>query len=110
MKCIGDKYDYSKVKYFNNQTKVCIICPKHGEFWQSPKSHLNGKGCYECSIEIRKIKCKENYKPNFAKRNRKTNEEFIADAKKIHGEKYDYSIVEYINNKTKIIINCPIHR
>ena len=41
----GDKYDYSKVEYVKNHTKVCIICPKHGEFWQVPNSHLNGNGC-----------------------------------------------------------------
>ena len=32
----GDKYDYSKVEYVNTHTKVCIICPEHGEFWQLP--------------------------------------------------------------------------
>ena len=47
----GDKYDYSKVNYINSQTKVCIICPKHGEFWQRPNNHLNGWGCSKCSIE-----------------------------------------------------------
>lgn len=31
----GDKYDYSKVEYVNNHTKVCILCPKHGEFEQN---------------------------------------------------------------------------
>lgn len=44
----GDKYDYSKVEYINNSTKVCIICPIHGEFWQVPKSHLRGIGCNKC--------------------------------------------------------------
>ena len=44
----GDKYDYSKVEYVNNHTKVCIICPEHGEFWQVPNSHLNGRGCPFC--------------------------------------------------------------
>lgn len=43
-----DKYDYSKVEYVNNLTKVCIICPKHGEFWQTPNNHLSGKGCPIC--------------------------------------------------------------
>ena len=38
----GDKYDYSKVEYVNNSTKVCIICPEHGEFWQTPNNHVNG--------------------------------------------------------------------
>ena len=36
----GDKYDYSKVVYVNCQTKVEIVCPIHGSFWQSPNSHL----------------------------------------------------------------------
>lgn len=41
----GDKYDYSKVNYVNQTEKVCIICLKHGEFWQSPYLHLRGNGC-----------------------------------------------------------------
>ena len=45
----GDKYDYSKVEYKNAHTKVCIICPIHGEFWQIPNAHLQGQGCYKCS-------------------------------------------------------------
>ncbi|MCK9445437.1 hypothetical protein M0Q50_00920 [bacterium] len=40
---------------------------------------------------------------------KKTTEEFIYDVKKIHGDKYDYSLVEYINNRTKVKIICPIH-
>ena len=44
-----DKYDYSKVEYINSQTKVCIICPKHGEFWQKPNGHLQGRGCPICA-------------------------------------------------------------
>ena len=47
----GDKYDYSKVEYKNNRTKVCIICPKHGEFWQTPTHHLSGHGCKKCATE-----------------------------------------------------------
>ena len=36
----NDKYDYSKVVFVDDNTEVCIICPKHGEFWQKPKWHL----------------------------------------------------------------------
>lgn len=43
-------YDYSKVKYINSQTKVIIICPKHGDFSQHPGSHLNGCGCPKCKM------------------------------------------------------------
>ena len=45
----GDKYNYSNVRYVNNHTKVCIICPIHGEFWQMPKLHLKGSGCPKCA-------------------------------------------------------------
>ena len=44
----GNKYDYSKVTYVNANTKVCIICPEHGEFWQKPSKHLVGHGCPMC--------------------------------------------------------------
>lgn len=45
------KYDYSKVNYTNNYTKVCIICPEHGEFWQKPNDHLRGIGCFQCGCK-----------------------------------------------------------
>jgi hypothetical protein len=51
----GDKYDYSKVKYYNNGTKVEIICPEHGSFWQVPVNHFSGQGCPKCGIEKRKL-------------------------------------------------------
>lgn len=44
----GNKFDYSKVEYYNYTTKICIICPKHGEFWQVPYNHLSSKGCPKC--------------------------------------------------------------
>lgn len=44
-----NKYDYSKVKYVTNEIPVCIICPKHGEFWQTPHLHLSGRGCNKCN-------------------------------------------------------------
>ena len=93
----GDKYDYSKVEYKTNRIEICIICPKHGEFWQTPANHLRGRGCKKCAFEkISKIKTK-------------TTEQFIKDARKIHGDRYDYSKVEYKNNETKVCIICPIH-
>ena len=87
----GDKYDYSKVNYINSQTKICIICPIHGEFWQTPYSHLYGRGCKKCSKKVYDTKT------------------FIEKAKEIHGDKYDYSKVEYVDSKTKDCIICPIH-
>lgn len=93
----GDKYDYSKVKYKNNREKVCIICPEHGEFWQTPASHLMGKGCRVCAC----IKQSQ--------RSSLSINDFIKRAQKIHGDKYDYSKVNYINAKTKVCIICPEH-
>ena len=44
------KYDYSKVEYINSYTRVIIKCPEHGDFEQTPKSHLNCKcGCQICN-------------------------------------------------------------
>jgi hypothetical protein len=64
-KCIqvhGLKYDYSKVQYVNGDTKVIIICPKHGEFLQRANCHTNDKqGCPECAKLQRKETCKKLY-------------------------------------------------
>jgi Zn ribbon nucleic-acid-binding protein/very-short-patch-repair endonuclease len=95
----GDKYDYSKVEYVSSQTKIEIICPKHGSFFQVPNSHLNGNACPECGkLTPRSIKVKK-----------KTTEEFIEKAREIHGDFYDYSLVEYVNSETRVKIICPIH-
>ena len=93
----GDKYDYSKVRYINAKSKVCIICPEHGEFWQLPHGHLKGQGCLKCSI----LKCGESIKSN--------TEDFIRKSRLVHGDKYDYSKVEYVTNRTKVCIVCPEH-
>lgn len=88
----GDKYDYSKVNYITQLDDVIIICPKHGEFLQCAKTHMRGFGCSKCGGV---------YKP--------TTEEFIENCKKVHGDKYDYSKVEYVNNKSKVMIICKTH-
>lgn len=87
----SNRYDYSKVDYINSRTKVCIICPEHGEFWQEPAAHVRGYGCPKCSN-------------HFVDTNK-----FIAKAKKIHGDKYDYSQVNYKKSKDKIKIICKEH-
>ena len=88
----GDRYDYSKVKYINSNTKVIIICNKHGDFEQLPNNHsYRGDRCPKCAGKY------------------KTTEEFIKEAKIKHGDKYDYSKVKYINSNTKVIINCNKH-
>ena len=89
----GDKYDYSKVEYKDNKTKVCIVCPDHRKFYQTPSDHLRGKGCSKCGGNIRL-----------------TAEKFIEKAREVHGNKYDYSRVDYKDNKTKVCIICLDHR
>ena len=89
----GDKYNYTKVNYVNADTQIIIICRENGEFNQIPDFHINRKcGCPKCS---------NNIKLNLL--------EFIEKSNKIHSNKYDYSKVEYINNRNQIIIICKKH-
>lgn len=96
-----NEYDYSEVEYNNMFTKICIICHKkdkngveHGRFYQTADSHLRGHKCPKCANEQNGNRC------------RKTKEKFIEDAINVHGEKYDYSKVEYVNNRTPTCIVC----
>ena len=89
----NNKYDYSKVEYINNKTKVCIVCPQHGEFKQTPNSHLQGHGCPKCKSDKAKLKLNV----------------FIKKSKIIHKEYYNYDNVTYINNHTPVEIICPKH-
>lgn len=91
----GDKYNYSKVEYKGCKEKITIICPIHGEFVQTPNDHLSGYGCKKCGN-----------KSTWDNRGRITTEEFIKRAKQVHGNKYDYSEVEYKNRRTKVKIIC----
>lgn len=93
----GDKYNYSKVEYKGSKDKVCIICPEHGEFWQTPNKHLSGQGCPKCAD------IKNGYNKRLSKK------EFIKKSKELHGNKYDYSKVEYIDYCTPVKIICPEH-
>lgn len=93
----GDKYDYSLVVYENSKKQIKIICSIHDIFKQLPNSHLNGSGCIKCGrdIAVRKMtSCKE---------------KFINKAVEVHGNKYDYSLVEYIGSRDNVKIICPEH-
>jgi hypothetical protein len=85
------------VEYINNKTKVKIICNDHGVFEQIPNNHLNNQNCPVC-----------------ASINKNTNQysnifEFIEKAKVVHGDKYDYSFVDYKSAIKKVKIICPEH-
>ena len=86
----NNKFDYSKSIYIHSQKDIIITCKEHGDFIQTPESHLR-YGCTFCSGK------------------RLTTDAFIIKAKKIHGDKYDYSKSVYKSYEEKIIITCPIH-
>jgi hypothetical protein len=87
-------YDYSKVIYDGSFSKIEIICPKHGSFYQTATDHLRGHGCKKCNV---------------MESQRNDVYDFISKSNKIHNNKYDYSMVKYKNNRTKIEIICPSH-
>lgn len=93
------KYDYSLIKQmpYHHSIKINIICPRHGIFEQNYPYHLVGTGCLKCGLVSAKSKTTTQQK------------DFILQCIKIHGEKYDYSLVDYVNSKTKIKIICNIH-
>ena len=88
----GDKYGYAFSVYQSARVKVFIYCHVHGMFEQKPHNHMNGRGCTGCFGN----KKHDNYS-------------FIQKAREVHGDKYNYSKVEYKNNYEKITINCPEH-
>ncbi len=94
----GDKYDYSKVQYKSTREKVEIICLTHGAFWQSPYHHIGKRqNCPKCAVEIR------------GRNQMGDTKIFVSKSLDVHGDKYTYDEVKYINSKTKVKINCPEH-
>jgi hypothetical protein len=92
-KAHANKYDYSKVSYISSTVKVTLSCKRHGDWETMPYHHLSGSGCPMCHEESKCLSLND----------------FISNAKKIHGEYFDYSKSVYKNNNTKIIISCPEH-
>lgn len=88
----GNTYFYTKTNYINRKNKLLITCLEHGDFKQFPSNHLAGNGCPKCSNV---------YKYN--------TEQFIEKARTVHGNRFDYSKVEYKSNRNKIIIICNKH-
>lgn len=90
-------YNYNETNYINLKTKVKIICPLHGKFEQNPVKHLSGQGCKKCSKEKKSIML------------RMSKEEFINRSNELYNNKYDYSLVKFENQHSKIKIICPDH-
>lgn len=91
----GDNYDYSLVEYLGDATKVKIICKKHGVFEQWVQGHKKGNGCRKCAIT--------SVKPRY------TTDQIIEQFKKKHGDRFDYSKVNYKHALDKVKIICRIH-
>lgn len=93
----GKGYAYDESTYVNTHTPIKVVCPKHGEFWVTPKAHLLYE-CRACSYEKR------------AEKYKLSTDEFILKAKLIHGStKFDYSLVKYEGAKIPVKIICPKH-
>lgn len=91
----GDTYDYSNVEYVNTNTKVEIICKKHGSFYKTPSLHIYRKqGRPLCAFE------------ESSRKQSLGLDAFLEKANKVHGNKYDYSLVNYKNVETKVEIIC----
>ena len=91
----GDDYDYSITEYIDIKKKVEITCKLHGVFNQSPDAHLSGKGCNICA--------------NLKRGGYISQKDFIDGCIRAHGDRYDYSLVNYTGNHKKIDIICSEH-
>lgn len=93
----GDEYDYSKSNYQGTNTKIEIICNKHGSFFQTPKNHLKGQGCPECG----KLQISISETKPFI--------QFLKEAFSVHKQKYSYCEETYTSSRNKMKIICPEH-
>lgn len=97
IKLHGNKYDYSKSIYINDNSQITIICKEHGEFEQEASNHLQGKGCNKCADIIRALK------------KSKSIDKFILDSENVHQNKYEYKNVVYKNSSTHVYVTCKQH-
>lgn len=93
----GSRYDYSKTKYVRNGNKLIVTCKKHGDFLITPNDHLNGRGCNLCGRESTKFAVSD------------TLESFLDKAYRLHGDRYSYEKVEYVESSTPVKILCKVH-
>lgn len=108
----SNKFDYSKSIYINSKTKLIVICPKHGEFTQTPEYHLTGRGCVKCNYEESERSYIKN--PYHDRKPRKKllkyiTEEYIEICKSIHGNKYFYDNIEFNGMSEYVNVVCPKH-
>ena len=88
----NSKYDYSKVNFVSVKSDVIIICPEHGEFEQNAYNHILGSGCRKCS------ECEKH-----------TQESVLDKFREVHGDRYDYSLVNFKSIRENVEIICKKH-
>lgn len=93
----GDRYDYSMSVYLKSKMPVTIICRKHGPFEQTPNAHLRGANCFKCG------------KDSMGAKQQLDNNSFVSKARETHGNRYDYSFINYVDSRTKVTIICREH-
>ena len=93
----GNRYDYSKTEYRNNMSAARITCPQHGDFTQRAAHHMDGHGCPRCKDAKTSARC------------RYGTHDFVTKARAIHGDLYDYSLVNYERTSAKVQIICSVH-
>ena len=97
VKAHGYKYDYSNTVYSHSNEKVYIVCRKHGEFSQTARLHMVGKGCPKCANE---------HKSELASTN---GDELLERFTELHGNRYTYSLPQKLKYNDKIEITCKEH-
>lgn len=92
------RYDYSRVpaEFANAHTKVTIGCSDHGDFRQAPNEHRRGQRCPDCSG-----------RRNSSSASRR--QQFIAQARAVHGRRFGYEAVVYVDQHTPVTISCRVH-
>jgi hypothetical protein len=91
-------YDRAETRaaFNGSKSKVPLWCTVHEQFFvQQVANHMNGQGCPDCSGRVR------------SEKRRKADP--LPDFFRVHGDRYDYSRVDYINSKTPITIVCREH-
>jgi len=106
----GDRYEYDLSEFRNLQSKIRVTCKIHGDFFPTAKNHvLNTSGCPGCFNDRRGTTSKGKKRPGVGGRKPWDKKRFIEEAQAVHGDLYDYSLVDYKNAHTKIAIRCPKH-
>lgn len=109
----GGRYTYDRAIYVNSSTKFIVTCPDHGDFLTAPNNHISGgKGCPVCGAAKRgqRLTCPKDIARRIAEAKISQHaEKFVAQAREVHGDLYDYSDAVYMGRRKPITIICKAH-